>query len=196
MEMILQFNHFAATQNMPDKDKVRDPVSSAFAKLQEHAAFWTYVKSAMRDAGAEDPAEAQHVEGQPYKVGERVGNLIVTEIGPSGMAGFSCCPNPGTVSAPAEQPTTTSGQPHIQGNAAMSTDTVNPFSSSPESQNPDLGPPADGQPQQMSNTGLLVAAGLGVLLIGGLIAADMYRTSKGIRPVVVSPPMMPMGVYY
>ena len=193
LEMILQFNEFASMKNMPDKDKVRDPVSSAFAKLQEHAAFWTWVKSNLRNAGAGRPVEAQGTQCD--------GGLRVTGHAPSGLRDYACggCAlGDGAVGAPQPQPESTPEQPPIQGTSNMSSEIINPFADESSSQSPSISSEMTDEPgSHPPSTGtLLVVGGLGLLLIGGLIAADMYRTSKGIRPVVVSPPMMPMGVYY
>lgn len=182
MEMILQFNQFAATRNMPDKDKVRDPVSSAFAKLQEHAAFWTYVKSVMRSAGAGKPVEAQ----EPAR-----------EVGRDATWAPSSS-LPGAVAAPIDQPVTPAGQLHSEGTPTMSNEVINPFSDDTTSSAITYGAEdgMDQPPPEDSKTGLYVAVGFGVLLVGGLIGLEFYRASKGIRPVYVSPPMVPMGVYY
>ena len=80
----------------------------------------------------------------------------------------------------------------------MNNDIINPFGANIPDRSPTISSDMTDQQvsQPPSTATLLVIGGLGVLFIGGLIAADMYRTSKGIRPVVVAPPMMPMGVYY
>lgn len=221
LEMIGTFNQYAEQERMADKDKVRDPVSSAFSKLQEHAAFWTFVKAVIRErldeARTSDPMPP--IQGCPfcgfvgdeksiydvtypcprcgkggpqivekkvgeYQIGDRVGNLIVNDIAPlTGMPGFKCAAcGSGSVGAPAQEKT-------------MNSEIVDPFGAKDTrgiiSYAGDLDPTTS---EPKSNTGVYVAVGLGVLLVGGLIGLEFYRASKGIRPVYVAPPMMPM--YY
>jgi hypothetical protein len=183
LEMIGQFNQFADMQGMPDRDRVRDPVSSAFAKLTEHAAFWVYVKSVMRSHGIGQPPDPVQPQAVPHEPWDDWSARQWSE-----NVRLSCGPQAGAVSAPA---------PFTQ-EKTMASDTINPFGASSMMQAPETGMEGTDQPESkpISTTALVVIGGLGVLFIGGLIAADMYRTSKGIRPVYVSPPMMPMGVYY
>lgn len=184
LEMIATFNKYAVQHRLAEKDKVRDPVSSAFSKLSEHAAFWIFVKQMVQ-------SQLPDVVAQPEPASEQ--STQVAEIG-AGSSQLVAGEGSGVVCGPSNPIT-------HQETSTMKSDVVNPFGATDTSGVISYGgdlesPPELAPAQEKSNTGLYVAAGLGLLLIGGIIAADMYRTSKGIRPVYVAPPMVPMGAYY